>query len=75
MDAYILIGLGECDEQKVLEELSKNKEVVEANILFGEWDLIAKIQAENSEAIATFVMEKIRKNDDIKLTSTLIVAK
>ncbi|MBR9703577.1 Lrp/AsnC family transcriptional regulator, partial [Candidatus Woesearchaeota archaeon] len=51
------------------------KEVVEAHILFGEWDLIAKLQAETPEAAATFVMENIRQLDDVKLTSTLIVAK
>ena len=75
MHAYILIGLADCDELKILDELTNHEEVVEAHILFGEWDILAKIKAESNEAIAAFVMEKVRKIEDVKLTSTLIVAK
>jgi len=75
MYAYILIGLADCDEQEVLEELQRHEEVKDAHILFGEWDIIAKIEVKSPEEAATFVMEKIRKLDDVKLTSTLIVAK
>ena len=63
------------DEQLVLEELQEFSEVKEAHILFGEWDLIAKLDVESPEAAGTFVMEHIRKLEDVKLTSTLIVAK
>ncbi len=43
MYAYILIGLADCDEKVVLEELQQYEELEEAHILFGEWDIIAKI--------------------------------
>lgn len=75
MHAYILIGLADCDELQVLEELTPYPEVVEAHILFGEWDILVKIKCESSEEVAGFVMEKIRKIEEVKLTSTLIVAK
>ncbi|MBN1275729.1 Lrp/AsnC ligand binding domain-containing protein [Candidatus Woesearchaeota archaeon] len=75
MNAYVLIALADCDEQVVLEELQGFPEVKEAHILFGEWDLIAKLEVENPEAAGTFVMEHIRKLEDVKLTSTLIVAR
>ncbi|MBD3209175.1 Lrp/AsnC ligand binding domain-containing protein [Candidatus Woesearchaeota archaeon] len=75
MHAYVLIGLQDCDEQQVLEELNGYEEVEEAHILFGEWDLIAKLDIESPEAAGTFVMEHIRKLPDVKLTSTLIVAR
>ena len=75
MLAYVLIGLLECDEKEVIEKLLALKEVEEAHILFGEWDIIAKIKAENPEEAGTFVMEKIRSLPDVKITSTLIVAK
>ncbi len=74
MKAYVLVGLLECDERKLLELFSKMPEVKEARILFGEWDLILLIEAEDAEQLGSFVMEKIRKLPEVKITSTLIVA-
>lgn len=75
MEAYVLIGLRGESEQAVLEELTSHVEVVEGHVLFGEWDLIIKLDVESAEAAGTFVMEEVRKLDEVKLTSTLIVAK
>ncbi|MDO8660326.1 MAG: Lrp/AsnC ligand binding domain-containing protein, partial [Candidatus Woesearchaeota archaeon] len=59
----------------ILEELRSLSEVKEAHILFGEWDVIAKLELPNPEALATFVMEKVRTQPGVKLTSTMIVAR
>ncbi len=75
MLAYLLISLQEAKEREVLDEITKHKEVKEAHILFGEWDIIAKVEVENSDALGTFIMEKIRTIPEVKVTSTLIVAK
>ena len=75
MHAYVLIGLMDCDEQLVLDELQDFPEVEEAHILFGEWDILIKLKVASPEAAGTFVMEHIRKLEDVQLTSTLIVAK
>jgi DNA-binding Lrp family transcriptional regulator len=50
-------------------------EVKDVNILFGEWDIIAKLELEAPQALGTFVMDKIRTLPGVKLTSTMIVAK
>jgi len=75
MLAFILIALQQGNEALLQDKLSEFKEVIESRILFGEWDLIVKISAENPDALATFVMDKIRNEPGVKLTSTLIVAK
>ncbi|MEM4259783.1 MAG: Lrp/AsnC ligand binding domain-containing protein [Candidatus Woesearchaeota archaeon] len=75
MLAYILITLEDANEKKILESITKNKEVREAHILFGEWDIIIKVEIENAEDLARFVMEKIRSIKGVKLTSTLISAR
>ena len=75
MYAYVLVALHDCDEQEVLEELQEHPEVEEAHILFGEWDLLVKLKVSSPEEAGTFVMERIRKLDEVQLTSTLIVAK
>jgi DNA-binding Lrp family transcriptional regulator len=75
MLAYVLITLEDTKEGKVLEQITKRPEVQEAHILFGEWDIIVKVEVENAEGLAGFVMEHIRPIKGVKLTSTLISAK
>jgi DNA-binding Lrp family transcriptional regulator len=75
MQAYILLALKETDEKKTLDDLNALDQVREAHVLFGEWDLVAKIDVENTEALGTFMMDNIRNRSDVKLTSTLIIAK
>lgn len=75
MFAYILIALSECDENNVVDKFIDEHQVEEAHVLFGEWDIIIKIKVQTPENAATFVMEKVRALSEVKLTSTLIVAK
>ncbi|MBU1201851.1 MAG: Lrp/AsnC ligand binding domain-containing protein [Nanoarchaeota archaeon] len=75
MIAYVLISLLDRDEREILDKLLSYKKVLEAHILFGEWDIIAKIEAKTPEEAGTFVMEKIRSLPNVKITSTLIVAR
>ena len=75
MYAYVLVGLREAHERTILDNFLDLKEVEEGHILFGEWDIILKVNGENAEDVATFVMENVRSHEDVRLTSTLIVAK
>lgn len=52
----------------------ENNEALEASILCGEYDLIAKVNAQDSERIAS-VIEKIQTIPSIILTSTMIVVR
>ena len=74
MLAYLLIRVLE-DEQGVMETLKSMEEVIEVHVLFGEWDLLVKLKMPNPEMVGTFVMENIRSIKEVKLTSTMIVAK
>lgn len=75
MLAYVLMALKECNEQEIVDKLRDLKEVEEANVLFGEWDLIVKVETQNADSLGTFMMDKIRKIPEVKLSSTMIVAK
>ena len=75
MYAFVLISLDSAREQDILQELANMKEIKEAHILFGEWDMLAKVELESPEALGTFVMNEIRNVPGVKLTSTLIVAR
>lgn len=75
MYAYVLVALDDSGVENVVEEFRDMTEVEEAHILFGEWDLIIKVKTQESEEVARFVLEKVRSRDEVRLTSTLIVAK
>ena len=74
MLAYVLVALLESDEKGILDKFTAHPEVKEGHILFGEWDLILKVDLPSSEALGTFVLDKIRSSKDVKMSSTLIVA-
>lgn len=75
MLAYVLVSLNEPNESAVLDYFTGLPEVQETHILFGEWDLIIKVKLESAEAVGSFVIEKVRSQEDVELTSTLIVAR
>ena len=68
---FLLIIAAPAREHKVYKELSKVTEIIELYPLFGEYDLIAKIQAENFENIGNIVLNKIKTINGIIDTKTL----
>ncbi len=72
--AFVLITTKSGGEKNVVEALKKLPEVKEARILYGEYDIIAKIQAADIQKLNAFLLEKLRPISDIEGTSTLIVA-
>jgi DNA-binding Lrp family transcriptional regulator len=58
-------------EYEVFNKLSKLKEVIELHPLFGEYDLIARIEAEDYESIGEIIIHKIKTIDGITDTKTL----
>ena len=75
MLAYLLINTERGNEQEIYDEIGSFPEVIGTHIIFGEWDLMAKVEVENSEALSTFILDKIRTLSGVQMTSTLIVAK
>ncbi|MBU0456939.1 MAG: Lrp/AsnC ligand binding domain-containing protein [Nanoarchaeota archaeon] len=74
MKAFILISLNEIFSKGIIDELQKYPQIEKANFIFGEWDIIAEVNVSNSEELYTFVIDSLRSREDIKLTSSLIVA-
>ena len=68
---FVLIHVSTLRESEVFNKLSKIPEIIELHPLFGEYDLIAKIEAEDYESIGEIVIHKIRTIDGILFTSTL----
>lgn len=74
MHAYILCQLDRTKARDVQQRIGSKPLVQDARILFGEWDLIVEIEAKNQQRISEFVIDELRGDEDIRLTSTLIAA-
>ena len=68
---FVLMHVAPLHEHEVFNKLSKLHEVIEIHPLFGEFDLIAKIQAEDYESIGEIIIHKIKTIDGITDTKTL----
>jgi DNA-binding Lrp family transcriptional regulator len=58
-------------EYEVFNKLSKMPEVIEIHPLFGEYDLIAKVEAKDYESIGEIIIQKIKIIEGITDTKTL----
>jgi anthranilate phosphoribosyltransferase len=72
--AYVLATLKAGSERDVKDKLREIKEVTDANILYGEYDLIIKIELDGISELSDFILDKIRAISAIERTTTLIVA-
>jgi len=74
-EAYILMKVHVGSERDVFQKLKDIKEIVDINELYGEWDIIMKVRVQKIEELDSLLTDKIRSIEEIKLTSTMIVAK
>ena len=68
---FVLITAAPAHEHEVYAKLSKVPEIVEIHSLFGEFDIIAKIEADDFESLGNIVVNKIRTIEGIIDTKTL----
>ena len=68
---FVLMHVSPLHEHEVFNKLSKIPEVIELHPLFGEYDLIVKIEAEDYESLGQIIIHKIRTIDGIIDTKTL----
>ncbi len=68
---FVLIKTIPTYEKYVFDQLSTYSEILDIHPLLGSYDLIAKIEATNSETLCNFVLSKIRTLKGIENTKTL----
>ena len=67
----MLIDIEPTRDKEVYQKLIKIEHIVELYPLFGEYDLIAKVEADSYDAIGDLVVSKIRTIEGVKATKTL----
>lgn len=75
MLAYILVSVLPGHERKIYDVLAEKKPVKDIHFLFGEWDLILKVELEGPGDVEKFVLDDVRSHEGVELTSTMIVAR
>ncbi len=73
--AYVLFKVGSGTEREVAQKLTSFEEVLQADIIFGEYDVVVKITTKDLVELEDFVSEKIRTVPNVLVTSTMIISR
>ncbi|MCK5112246.1 MAG: Lrp/AsnC ligand binding domain-containing protein [Thermoplasmatales archaeon] len=68
---FVLITIAPAHEHDVSTKLSKVPEIIELHPLFGEYDILAKIEGDDFDSLGEIVVNKIRSIEGILDTKTL----
>ena len=71
--AFVLINAEIGSEDDVLTELRKLGNVKESYVVYGVYDIVAKVEAESMDKLKEIVTWKIRRLDKVRSTLTMIV--
>ncbi len=71
--AFVLINAEIGSENDVLTELKKIENVKEAYVVYGVYDVVAKVEADTMEKLKSMVTWRIRRLDKVRSTLTMIV--
>ncbi len=71
--AFVLINAEIGSEDAVLKELRGISQVKESYVVYGVYDIVAKVQAESMDKLKEVVTWKIRRLDKVRSTMTMTV--
>lgn len=71
--AFVLINAEIGSDDEVLQALNKISNVKEAYLVYGVYDIVAKVEAETMEKLKDLVTWHIRRLDKVRSTLTMIV--
>ncbi len=71
--AYVMLNLEPGDESQVLKSLRKVATVQEAHRIYGVYDIIVKVEAENMDKLRETISRHVRSLDKVRSTLTMMV--
>jgi anthranilate phosphoribosyltransferase len=75
IDAYVLFKVGSGAERESSQKIAEFEEVSLVSIVYGEYDVIVRISVPDMQALERFVGEKVRKVENLLVTSTMVIAR
>jgi DNA-binding Lrp family transcriptional regulator len=73
--AYMLINCELGSESSIIAQLKSIPDVIEARGVFGNYDILVRIQATSVESLRDIITFKIRKIPNIYCTTTIMCSK
>jgi len=73
VSAFVLINAEVGSEEQVVKKLRETDNVKEAHLVYGVYDLIAKVEAEAMDKLKDVIAQKVRRVTGIRSTLTLLV--
>ncbi|ASJ04071.1 MULTISPECIES: Lrp/AsnC family transcriptional regulator [Thermococcus] len=74
IEAFVLVVVKPGNEEKVYNALAKEEKVKEIYRVYGEYDIIIRVEVENIHELDRFHDEVLRKISNIEMTETLIAS-
>jgi len=71
--AFVLINTEIGAEEEVVNELKKISYVKEAYVVYGVYDIVAKVEADSMEKLKEIVSWSIRRLEKVRSTLTMLV--
>ncbi|MEM3383689.1 MAG: Lrp/AsnC ligand binding domain-containing protein [Nitrososphaerales archaeon] len=71
--AFVLINVELGAEEELVKGLKKIENVKEVYVVYGVYDIVAKIEADTMEKLKETITWKIRRLDKVRSTLTMIV--
>ena len=73
--SYVLFKVSSGSEREVCQKLIEFDEVLHADIIFGEYDVVAKVETPELSKLEEFVSLKVRNVPNVLVTSTMIISR
>jgi DNA-binding Lrp family transcriptional regulator len=73
--AYVLFKVVSGTEREVAQKLIEFNQVIEADIIFGEYDVIVRMAMDDLDKLEEFVSQSIRTVPNVLVTSTMIISR
>lgn len=74
IEAFVLVVVKPGTEEKVYEVLAKNEKIKEIYRVYGEYDIILRVEVGNIEELDSFHDKVLRRINNIEMTETLIAS-
>jgi DNA-binding Lrp family transcriptional regulator len=72
MKAFVLLNTDLGKEESIIEALKDVKEIKRTRNLYGIYDIIIEMEADNMDKVKEIVFNKIRRLENVKSTITLL---
>lgn len=72
IEAYVLLRVKPGQDRSVFRKVKKLKRVTEMDTVYGEYDLLIKVQVETMEDLDSFVFDTVRAIKGVERSTTLI---